>query len=336
MKRSLWILFLFVFAPSISESAELVRFEFEEPHMGTKFRIVLYAPDQKIADQAAKEAFARVAFLDRTMSDYQVSSELMRLCAKNADRAGEPVKVSPELYFVLSKGLEVSELSNGAFDVTVGPVIQLWRHARRTQRLPDAIELADARKKTGYKHLQLDPATQSVRLMVPGMRLDLGGIAKGYAADEILAVLQKHGITRALAAAGGDIAVADAPPDKESWVIDIEPLPGTKEKRSLKLKNAAVSTSGDSQNFVVIDGVRYSHIVDPRTGIGLTGSRLVTVIAKKGIQSDPLTKLAAVLPPDQVLPILEKIDGVSACLTWKTEKGEQLKISKGFEGWLAK
>jgi len=319
-----------------TSAAEPQRFEFEEPHMGTRFRLVCYAPDAATAQRAAKEAFARVAFLDATMSDYNPASELMRLCAKSAETAGEAVKVSPELFAVLMKANQISELSGGAFDVTIGPVVQLWRHARKTQRLPNTSELALARKRVGYKNVQLDAKARTVTLLVPGMRLDLGGIAKGYAADAMLEVCAKHGITSALAAAGGDVAVADAPPGRDAWSIDIEPLPGTKATRTLKLKNMAVSTSGDTQQFVVIDGVRYSHVVDPRTGVGLTGSRLVTVVAKRGTESDPLTKLAAVLPPGEAMPLLAKIDGVAACLVWKGDKGEVVKMSAGFEALLVK
>ena len=319
---------------SAARAAEPSRFEYEEPHMGTKFRIVLYAPDKAVADKAAKASFARVAELNAIMSDYLATSELMQLCKKFEEKVGEPVKVSKDLFFVLERALEVSKLSDGAFDVTVRPLVVLWREARRTQKLPDAKELAAAKALVGYQNIELNPKEQTVKLKVSGMQLDLGGIAKGYAADEVLKVLAKFEITIALVAAGGDIAVNGAPPGTEGWKIDIAPLPGSKEKRILHLKDAAVSTSGDAEQFVVIDGVRYSHIVDPKTGLGLTGRRSVTVIARRGISADSMTKMASIFPPEKAIEVIDKMDGVATLIVRKTEKGEEVFASKRFKDYL--
>lgn len=325
---------LLLFAATALHAAELSRFEYEEPHMGTKFRIVAYAPDKATADRAAKAGFARVADLNRIMSDYDPKSELMQLCKKFEEKVGEAVKVSDDLFYVLSKSQAVSKLSDGAFDVTVRPYVVLWRHARRTQRLPDEKELADAKRKVGYQKMLLDPDKKTVKLTVPGMELDLGGIAKGFAADEVLKVLAKDGITVALCAAGGDIAVSGAPSGTDGWRVEISPLPGSKEKRVLRLKDAAVSTSGDSEQFVVIDGIRYSHIVDPRTGIGLKGRQSVTVIARRGIDSDSLTKMASILPAETAIARIEKMEGVQTLIVRKTDKGEESFQSKGFKDFL--
>jgi thiamine biosynthesis lipoprotein len=306
----------------------LDRFEFTELHMGTKFQMIVYAADEKTARAAVKEAFARVADLDGIMSDYRSTSELMRLCEK---AGGEPVKVSDELFFVLSKAQEVSKLSDGAFDVTVGPVVRLWRLSRRTGKLPDADELKKALAVVGYKNVKLDAKEHTVQLLKAGMKLDLGGIAKGYAADEAIAVLKKHGIDRALVAAGGDIAVSGPPPDKEGWTIGIQPLAPeeVRSPRHLILKNGGVSTSGDAEQFVEIDGKRYSHIVDPRTGLGLLGHRSVTVVAPNGITSDCLTKVASVLG-EEGLKIIEKQEGVSARIVLLTDKGADITMTKSF------
>ena len=288
------------------------RFEFESKHMGTTFRVVLYAAGEPAAKAAADAAFARVAALDQVMSDYKKDSELMTLCRAFATEAGPPVPVSAELFFVLSKAQELSKASDGAFDVTVGPVVQLWRLARRTQQLPDATELSAARARVGWRKMRLDPAKRTVQLTTPGMQLDLGGIAKGYAADEALKLLrEKHGISRALVAAAGDITCGDAPPDKPAWDVDIAPIAKGQRPRRLKLANAAVSTSGDLEQFVEIDGVRYSHIVDPRTGLGVTGRRSVTVIAKQGITADSMTKAVMLLPPERGLALVEATDGAA-------------------------
>ena len=305
----------------------LMRHTFTEPHMGTRFQIIVYAPDRETARKAATDAFARIAFLNATMSDYDKTSELMRLCEK---AGGPPVPVSAELFFVLSRAQEVSRQSDGAFDVTVGPVVKLWRKARKQRKLPDAEKLAEARALVGWRNVRLDADKRTVQLLKAGMQLDLGGIAKGYAADEALAVLKKHGLERALVAAGGDIAVAAPPPDADGWKIAIATLPGEKDPGRLILHHAAVSTSGDAEQFVEIDGRRYSHIVDPRTGIGLVGRMSATVVARKGIDSDSLTKVVAVLGAEKGIKIIEANDGVSARMVRKKNEELETIASKHF------
>jgi thiamine biosynthesis lipoprotein len=317
---------------------DLSRHEFESKHMGTTFRVVLYAPDAGTAKTAADAAFARVAELDAVMSDYKKDSELMRLCRAFATEVREPVPVSEDLFRVLARAQELSEASGGAFDVTVGPVVQLWRLARRTQRLPDEGELAAALAKVGYKKVKLDPKRRTVQLLTPGMQLDLGGIGKGYAADEALKLLrERFGLTRALVAAAGDVTCGDPPPDRDAWVVDIAPIAKGQKPRTLKLANAAVSTSGDLEQFVEIDGVRYSHIVDPRTGLGVTGRRSVTVIAPTGVQADSLTKAVMLMPPGKGLELIEATGGAAAYVV-VVGPAEKLQVtaSKRFERFLAK
>jgi thiamine biosynthesis lipoprotein len=313
----------------LGNEPKLARFTFREPHMGTLFKIVLYAADELSADRAAKAAFQRIAALDAVMSDYRPASELMQLCQK---AGGDPVRVSEPLFYVLARAQEVSRLSDGAFDVTVGPVVRLWRRARKTQQLPDPEKLSRARSLVGYQNIRLDEKSHTVQLLKPGMQLDLGGIAKGYAADEALGVLQQHGITRALVAAGGDIAVSGPPPDAEGWTIGIAPLedPNRKPSRYLLLHDAAVSTSGDAEQYVEIAGKRYSHIVDPRTGIGLVGRKSVTVVARHGIMADSLTKVVSVLGPERGLAIIEGLEGVSAFVLRQTGGGTETIKSKRF------
>ena len=199
----------------------LSRFTFTEPHMGTRFKIIVYAPDEKTANAGAKAAFARVAQLDGIMSDYRPTSELMQLCRK---AGGKPVKVSEELFFILAKSKELSEKSDGAFDVTVGPVVRLWRRARKAGRLPDPDELKKALALVGHDKMVLDKKNRTVQLKKEGMLLDLGAIAKGWTGDEVIRVLKERGLPRALVAAGGDIVAGDAPPDAKGWVVGIAPL----------------------------------------------------------------------------------------------------------------
>jgi thiamine biosynthesis lipoprotein len=308
----------------------LSRYTFTEPHMGTKFKIILYGLDEAAANQAARAAFARVAELDGIMSDYRPTSELMKLCAK---AGGDPVKVSDDLFTVLKQAQEVSRKSGGAFDVTVGPVVRLWRKARKDKQMPDSKELAKALELVGYDKVRLDGKARTVQLTKAGMQLDLGGIAKGYAADAALAVLQQHKIDRALVAASGDIAVSGPPPGTEGWTIGIVPLedPDAKPSRYLILQDAAVSTSGDAEQYVEIDGKRYSHIVDPKTGVGLVGRMSATVVARRGLTADPYTKVVAVLGPQRGLAIIDETEGAAAFLVHKTDKGEETFASKRWD-----
>jgi len=294
--------------------------------MGTLCRIVCYAEDSATARLAANAAFSRIAELDNIMSDYSPASELTGL---SQQAGGSPQKVSPDLFYVLCKAQELARMTDGAFDVTVGPVVKLWRRARRRRELPDPERLSQALSSVGFGKLQLDPARRSARLAEPGMVLDLGGIAKGYAADEALKVLVRFGMPRSLVAAGGDIVVGSSPPGSDGWTIAIRPLDASETPmRHLILSEAAVSTSGDAEQFVEIENKRYSHIVDPRTGIGLTGHRTVTVVALHGISSDSLATAVCVMGPKRGLELVESMDGAAALFVEGAAVGIQTFRSK--------
>ncbi len=279
-------------SPAAPRTDSLTRFSYTEYHMGVDARLTVYAPDQKTADDACAAAFERIAELDSIMSDYRPASELMRLCAR---AGGPPVRVSPDLFRVLRRAQEVSRQSDGAFDITVGPLVALWRTARKTHILPPPAEIERAWRLVGWRKVRLDESARTVQLAAPGMKLDLGGIGKGYADDEALGVLRRHGVAHALVEMGGDMAMSGPPPDRDGWTIRV-PNAGTDQKPAdLQLSNCAVSTSGDTEQFVVIGGRRYSHIVDPRTGWALTSRVQVTLIAPNGLTSDPLTKAFSIL-----------------------------------------
>jgi FAD:protein FMN transferase len=274
-------------------AAALSRYEFVAPHMGTLFRIVLFAGDPADAQDAAKAAFARIAELDRLLSDYVPTSEIRRL---EQPPPGTAIAASPEVFDLLHQSQRLAEQSAGAFDVTLGPVVRLWREARRTRRLPTEIERATALGSTGYSKLHLNSSDRTVTLHAPGMRLDLGGIAKGYAADAALAVLAQRGITRALVAASGDLALGDGPPDAPGWRMELAPFGQRSTDPVIVIAaNVGISTSGGTEQFVEIDGIRYSHLVDPATGIGLTHSVAVSVIARNATQSDSLATACSIL-----------------------------------------
>ena len=313
-------------ASRIAAEPRLARFEFSQSHMGTLFRIVLYAPDAESARAASGAAFRSIAEMDDIMSDYKPASELMQFCAR---AGGPPVAVSEDLFRVLAAAQDLAGRSDGAFDVTVGPVVRLWRRARRRHELPDADRLAKALELVGYQELRLEPAARTAQLLKPGMLLDLGGIAKGYAADEALATLKRYGIERALVAGGGDIAVAGPPPGKQGWRIAIAPLepagiPNRKSKiQNLLLRDAAVSTSGDAEQHVDLGGVRYSHIVDPKTGMALTGRSSVTIVAPNCTTSDGLATAVSVLGPERGLELVKDTPGAGVLFVKETAAGNR-------------
>ncbi len=287
------------------------RFEFRRTQMGSLVRIVLYAPEQA-AQSAAATAFKRIRDLDVIFSDYRQDSELTSLCR----RAGlGPQRVSAELFSVLQESVRFSRLSGGIFDVTVGPYTDLWRDSRQRKELPDPTALARAKARLGYRKMVLEPRNQTVRLQQQGMKLDLGGIAKGFIAAEALRVIQALGIPRALVDAGGDIVMGSPPPGRKGWVIAVKGGGRCENPvAEVSLQNEAIATSGDTHRSVEIDGVRYSHIVDPRTGLGLTRSLLVTVVAPDGLTADALATVLSLLPPERGLELLQSMPEVSALI----------------------
>jgi thiamine biosynthesis lipoprotein len=280
------------------------RFEFTQVVMGVAARVELYAPDEAEARAAAGAAFGRMVELDAVMSDYRLDSELMRLC----DRAGgPPVAVSDDLLRVLARAKEVSEASDGAFDVTVGPLVALWREARRSGRLPDAGKLASAREKVGYRKVEVNARGRTVRLATGGLRLDLGGIGKCFAADEAVKLLRERGRGRCLVALAGDIVTGDPPPEKRGWTVAVVKPDGSTE--NMTLSNRAVSSSGDTEQFIEIGGRRYSHIVDPATGLGVTSRIGATVTAPDGATADALATAVCILGPERGRAVVERFPG---------------------------
>lgn len=292
---------------ALSALEELKRFTFSEYHMGIDARLVLFAPDQATAEKAGKAAFDRIAELDSIMSDYRKDSELNRLCAK----AGQgPVKVSADLFRVLGKAREISARSEGAFDVSVGPLITIWRAARKSGVLPDKAAVEQARKLVGWQKIKLDSRNRTVELTTPGMKLDLGGIAKGYAGDEAIKVLRKFGIKSAMVEMGGDLVFSNRPPHSDGWVVRIPNAGEDHGPVDLKFKDCAVSTSGDTEQFAVIGGVQYSHVVDPRTGWALTNRVQATVVSKSGLDTDPISTTITVLDEQHRAAFLSRFKGL--------------------------
>jgi FAD:protein FMN transferase len=335
---SLLLLSFFAQTPALPDQIpeeQLDRFEFIEPQMGVPFRIVLYAPDSSTAQKAARAAFDRVAQLNESMSDYETDSELNELSRSSGQN--QAVRVSDDLWLVLKCAQALARQTEGAFDVTVGPAVVLWRRARRLQEMPPPERLAQALKAVGYEKMRLDPSQQTVELLVPRMKLDLGGIAKGYAIDEALKTLAAHGITRALVSGGGDMVSGDPPPGREGWRIEVAPLDteDAPPRKYVLLNRAALATSGDVFQRLEINGVRYSHIVDPRTGIGLTDHSLLTVIAQDGMTADRLATAASVLGPEAGLELIEATPNAEVHIVRRPDQKIEVRESSGFSRYYA-
>jgi thiamine biosynthesis lipoprotein len=275
--------------------------------MGTLVRITVYTPTADDARAAFRAGFDRIRDLDNTLSDYKPDSELSRITNRAVGRA---VRVSDDLFTVLRASQRLAEETGGAFDVTQGAVVRLWREARKNGRLPDALALKEAAQRSGFRKLHLDERGHTVMFDLPGMALDVGAIGKGYAASEALAVITGRGVTSALVAVSGDLAFSHAPPGQRGWRIQVhseEPaavgVPST-----LLLANAAVSTSGNSEQHLDVNGRRYSHVIDPSTGTGLVNDITVTVIAAHGLDADGLDTAASVLGAERGLALIESHD----------------------------
>lgn len=281
-------------------------FRFERPLMGTRFAIVCHTANRAAAEKAAADAFAIAENINAVASDYLPGSELSRLATH---ATGAPVPIAPRLYGLLENARRLAAMTGGAFDPTLGPLTRLWRASRDHRRLPDPETLAAARAAVGWHHFTLDPESSSITLHRKNMAFDLGGIAKGHTADLMLASLAAAGISRAMIAAGGDIRLGDPPPGRDGWRVALQAFDRTRLEDVLILANAAVSTSGDLHQSVEIDGVTYSHVLDPATGLGLTRRIAASVIADEAKLSDPLATAACVLGPD-ARARLQKLPGV--------------------------
>ena len=283
--------------------------EYTQVHMGLPVRIVVHAEEQRARD-SARAAFDRIAALDRMMSDYRPDSELRRI----GDAAGSWVPVSPELFDTIARAVEIARATNGAFDPSAGALVALWREARKTGRRPEPHAIDTARSRMGWRRIQLNRNRRAVRVP-PGMQLDLGGIAKGYILQAGLRTLRARGASRALLEAGGDIVVGDAPPDARGWRIDAEGADAMFRSRASRLTNAAIATSGATAQFVEIDGIRYSHVIDPRTGLGVTTPFVARVIAGDAATADALATALTVLGPDRRRQIQSRFPRILISIT---------------------
>ena len=295
--------------------------------MGTAVEIYLYAPSGERASVLFEAAFEEIERVEATLSTYRSTSEISRI---NRAAAAAPVTTDPEVFDLIARALDYSRRTDGAFDITVGPLLKAWGFFRNDGHYPSPDELSEARAKIGWQHVGLDDAERSIRFFTPGIELDLGGIGKGFALDRAARVLRRHGVTAALLGAGqSSYCAIGAPPGAEGWPITV-PSPDNPARAlsTVQLRDRSLSTSGSNQKYFELDGQRYSHIIDPRTGRPAEGMLQVTVTAPTATDSDALSTALFVAGPERAAALLEKSDSATALLvTGQEGDGEIVAIA---------
>jgi FAD:protein FMN transferase len=275
-----------------------------EPIMGTDVTVTVVARSDREGAAAIEAALTEIKRLDRMMSLYKDDSEITRV---NLAAGKHPVKVSPEMIEVVEAASEVSRLSGGVFDVTIGPLVVLWQMRLKEGKVPSTEELARVRRLVNFRNIVTDRAASTIFLKRPGMIMDFGGM-KGYIADRAADIIKKRGIDNAIIAVAGDIWVLGHREDGSPWRIGVQhPRERDKTLATLDLKDKYISTSGDYERFVIKENKRYHHIIDPRTGTPSTGVISATLIGSKGALIDPLTKVPFILGPVEGMKIVKKL-----------------------------
>lgn len=293
--------------------------------MGTFANITVVAKKQAIITRSIAAAFDKLVEIDRMMSDYLPDSELSKL---NRNAFGKPVKVSPELFEVIKAAVEYSKLSDGAFDITIGPRVELWRRAEKEGKKPTEEELAAAKGKVGYQNLILDGQNRTVRFKVEGMILDLGAIAKGYAIDLAIEEMQKAGAAGGMVDVGGDIrCFGQSPKMNNIWRVGLEDPKGGDLLKVIQLTDRAIATSGDYRRFVMIDNRKSSHIINPQTTKSASDLTSVTVIAPTAMQADALATAVSVMGHEKGLELIESVPDVEAIVIPTGKQIEFIKTS---------
>lgn len=322
---------LLIFNNAIGQN--LMRFSFSEVAMGTQMKIIFYASDSLKANDISKALFKKVKALNAIFSDYDNNSELMQLCSSY--QTNKRIEVSNELFDILYEANKISIVSDGMFDVTVGPYTRMWRKAKKKHKLPTKQRLLQAKKVVDYKYIILNHKDKTVTFKKSGVQIDLGGIAKGYTADKVLKMLKNYNINRALIDFGGDITVGDSPPNKKGWNVEINYTNhlGEQISKVVSINNISIATSGDYFQQLSIDNIKYSHIIDPTTGLGITKSIQVTVIAKSGILADSFASAFNVMHKTDIEKVLKKNIDLHVFITTINDDSTKIWYSELFNNY---
>ena len=293
--------------------AQPARYQEARRLMWTKFEIVAYGDDRARLAEAAEAAFEEIDRLDRQLSHYAETSDLSHI-NRNAARA--PVIVEKELFDLLRLALDYSRMSDGAFDITVGPLMKAWGFFRGRGRVPGDDELKAAMASVGYRHVRLEARERTVQFDRDGVELDLGGLAKGYAVDRAAEILRRSGVTSALITSGtSSIGAVGAPPNQAAWRVEIsDPLERSRQVGTLELKDQSVSTSGCGEKNFELGGKTYCHIMDPRTGRPIEEVVSATVVTPRGVDAEAFSKIVMVLGVDKAKELLKARPDVRAIL----------------------
>ncbi|MEY3188440.1 MAG: hypothetical protein RIT41_975 [Bacteroidota bacterium] len=294
MKPFIYTITLLVFSTPLLQ-AQTRKFSYSEMKMGSAFNLIIVSADSNKANHLAQKSYELVDSLNHIFSNYDSSSELSKI---NASAGLLPYKMSTAMLDLVQKSQYAYIQSKGAYDISIGPLSSLWRNARKAKLFPEASTVLATKKLVGLNQVKINKRLGTIFLPNANMQLDFGGIAKGYIAQWVINFLKANGIQQALVDAGGDIVMSGPPLNQQGWLIGVN-LPETTDQllnKKLQLSNCSVATSGDVYQFIEYKGVKYSHIINPLTGYGVTNLRNVTIVAKTGATADWLATACSILP----------------------------------------
>jgi len=294
LKPFIYTIALLVFSTPLLQ-AQTRKFSYSEMKMGSAFNLIIVSADSNKANHLARKSYELVDSLNHIFSNYDSSSELSKI---NASAGLLPYKMSTAMLDLVQKSQYAYIQSKGAYDISIGPLSSLWRNARKAKLFPEASTVLATKKLVGLNQVKINKRLGTIFLPNANMQLDFGGIAKGYIAQWVINFLKANGIQQALVDAGGDIVMSGPPLNQQGWLIGVN-LPETTDQllnKKLQLSNCSVATSGDVFQFIEYKGVKYSHIINPLTGYGVTNLRNVTIIAKTGATADWLATACSILP----------------------------------------
>ena len=323
------------------QKQELKLFKKASLSMGTVFEATIYAPDKYVAEKTFNDVFQEINRLDYLMSNYKKESVLSEL---NKNASAEPANCNKELASVIEQSLQYSDITDGAFDITIGPLMKKWGFFKKQGRIPNKEELESVLESVSYKNIIIEEKTikslaknpvtvKTVHFKNPDTRIDLGGIGKGYAVDRAVSVLKQNGISSALINFAGNIYTFGTPPGKKSWVIGLQhPRESEGLLGTFEIKDKAVSTSGDYEKFFTIEGKRYSHIIDPRTGNPVKGIVSVTIVTGNATRADALSTGVFVLGLEKGMDLIEQLPDVEGIIIYEdTDSRLSTKTSSGMQ-----
>lgn len=312
-------------------SAGAVTITERQGKMGSRFEITVVHDDPEGAREALRAAWSEIDRIESMISSWRADSETSEI---NRRAGTAPVVVSQELFNLIRRSLRVSKLTDGAFDITFDTVGRHWNFKKKDAPLPDKQTIARSLEHTGYEHVVLDPDARTVFLDSPGTRIGFGAIGKGYAANRTVFTLKDHGVTGGIVNAGGDLVIFGHQEDGSPWRIGIaNPLDRETVFSYLDVTEQAVVTSGDYENFIEIDGTRYSHILDPRTGYPVVEVRSVTIVCPDGELADALATGVSVLGVEKGLGLVNRLNGIEAMIV---DREGTIHFSENLKGMLIK